>query len=427
MAKFFSTSLRLSFVSRGVGIVVSAFMFYIAIASGAVVKDSSSAWDNTLFVINSLGSNVASVGFASAGVLILLASLLPWKWILSQCRKTTPERLATLDQPTGNASKTFGELMMSTLKEAEVVSSLINQGLPKEQQLRQPGPKEKRDAAIKLGGLRGAKALIEIEIDCIPTHPSGHESGEWNKWVDRMAALLGTLLKPKFKTAFKKCVDEIRSPDNSRPVVIYHLRGVLNNLSESDLRTAPPAITNAESDRECADMVLCDPCVEDDSTNGKPAARIFLKNRGPVSVGAARVEIVDLAPIEEETPGPNRHRFWPWQLRIKNSENDTEFDLHADCGKCLDVAFLDRQYDRFLFPGGVWEVLKTGRYVLVLCASGQQGKTAFGAYQLWAESGPKLSYFLFTQIQSIASVLGDGHPLAKEYDRKIATSPRAAS
>jgi hypothetical protein len=187
--------------------------------------------------------NVTTIAVAFTLLLILTDLLKPRRMRAS----TGP---AISDQTPDSSPKTVGELMLSTLKEAEAISSLVNKGLPKGQQLRQSSPKEKRDAAIKLGGIRGAKALIEIEIECIPTHPSGHESGEWKKWVNRMAALLGSLLKPKFKIAFLKCVESIDGPDNSAPMVKYHLRGVLNNLNEEDLKATRIAVSDEQVVRD---------------------------------------------------------------------------------------------------------------------------------------------------------------------------------
>jgi hypothetical protein len=98
---------------------------------------------------------------------------------------------------------------------------------------------DRRKAALKQAGLEGAKALIEIELESVPTYPTGHTTGEWDKWVERMAAMLGQLLKPKFKREFLQCVKRVKSADNARATVIYHLRGMLINLQEHDRRMTP--------------------------------------------------------------------------------------------------------------------------------------------------------------------------------------------
>jgi hypothetical protein len=176
---------------------------------------------------------------------MVIACILPWGWLRRRLLKAKPN-----SEFENRSAKTLGEAIAKPdISAGEFMTALVNQGKPTNQQLPLPSKEEALDVAIRLGGLPGAKALIEREIERVPEFPSGHTSGEWAKWVERMDALLSELCKGSARTRFVNRIESISREDNSRPVAIYHLRALLNNLTEDDLRITQPRPPQATAER----------------------------------------------------------------------------------------------------------------------------------------------------------------------------------
>ncbi len=344
MREFFQLRLpRISVVRQTVGTVVSLLLVYIAFTSKSVIKDAASSWDNTEWFVNAVAHNWVKIVAGIVGGALFLGLWIPWGWI--RRRIFVKGKPAQAQHPhlerTIEAIKSVANLNLADLAEAEFRGR-------HEARKAAETPQGRRAAAVKLGGLEGAKALIEIEIDRVPEFPSGHKSGEWEKWVERMDAMLSELCKGSATNRFIRRIESISREDNSRPVAIYHLLALLNNLTEDDLRITQPRTPQATAEKLPDDLspVSIDPV----PVRGWRGWRIRVINNLEVTT-TATLEIVESSPkfTEPRLSGTPR-------LRVSETNLST-IDISGKGHRFFDFCKIEETcifiYARHDGPGGM--------------------------------------------------------------------------
>ena len=150
-------------------------------------------------------------------------------------------------------------------------------------------------------------------------------------------------------------------------------------------------------------------------------ARIALRHTGPRSVTNTRVRVVGLAPISPSAPESIKELcdvVVPFFLNTKFDGRDV-FELHNQrAPEWIDVAFIVKTVDilfllRTKSGQGSDRPLPRGDYIIVLEANGHNARPALGVFLL----GDRAEELIFQPLaKPIGHVLGEDHPLAKQFD-----------
>jgi hypothetical protein len=266
-------------------------LLFIAIASGSVVKDSLSTWQNVEAYVNAIAHNWVSISFGSVGALLLILPWIPWGLVFAR-RKSALSGLSFSTDPVAvakrkeamnravAASENFKRLVdeenerphLKRVRDALQSAANLNLGDMLEEHLKkkseariapenqkggdgaanlsQPSEKPSHptvsthldeallNAKLAIGGLHGAKALIDHAIEQIPNAPMRNN---WSNWLDNTEAMFSGLVKTRLRNKYMEFLRAIKHENTieahfpaANQATIY-LRAVRNNLKDDDL------------------------------------------------------------------------------------------------------------------------------------------------------------------------------------------------